>query len=222
MADETTPKQEVAEPRSLPSDLALRLSKAQALFGRGKQKQALKTLWFAEALARGNAAALPEVLNVARAFREGVEPRRKSDLTELVAVLQHDIVTAIPHAVAPRARAETDAISTTRYVLWLIALAVVGFVIWVVYALTASPLFPNCGSPNDLLGGVYSGGAASTGSLVTAVFLGVLLWLVVVVAALVLRRQLGLLFGGFVAAYLVGLVVLWNVSPLIWGRRYCA
>jgi hypothetical protein len=209
------------ERHSVSSELALCLTKAQELLERGKQKQALHQLWFAEALARGNAGALREVLNVATAFGEGVEPRRKSDLTELLEVLQHDIVSAIPHAVAPRARAETDAISTTKYVLWLIALAVVGFAIWVIYAVTASPFFPNCGNPNEILGGVYSGGAASSGSLVTAVFLGVLLWLVAVAAALVLRRQLGLLFGSFLAAYVVGLVVLWNVSPLIWGPRVC-
>lgn len=98
-------------------------------------------------------------------------------------------------------------------VLWLLALAVVGFGIYVPYVLTAGPIFPACGT--------YHGGAASTGSLVTAFILGVLLWLGVGVVAVRRLRSLSLLFVGFIATYVVVLIVLWTVSPLIWGHRYC-
>jgi hypothetical protein len=107
-------------------------------------------------------------------------------------------------------------------VAWAIAMAIMGFVIWVVYVLVASPLFPSCGSGADFLGGVYHGGAASSASLLAAAVLGGSLWLFACTAGCVLRRRLGELSGVFATLYVVALVVLWHVSPLIWGRRYCA
>jgi hypothetical protein len=107
------------------------------------------------------------------------------------------------------------------YLLWWLAVAVVGVVIWGVYVLIAAPIFPGC-NPDEFLGGAYYGGAASGGSLATAAVLGGSLWLVSGAAALRLRRKLGLLFLGFATLYVVSLVVLWNISPLFWGPRYCA
>ena len=58
------------------SEVALCLSKAQQLIESGKQKQALRELWLAEAHARGDAEGIREVLGVVTAFGERVEPPR--------------------------------------------------------------------------------------------------------------------------------------------------
>ena len=86
-----------------------------------------------------------------------------------------------------------------------------------------SPIFANCGTDDILgmLGARYYGGAASSSSVQAAAVLGGSLWLAASVAAWRLRRKLGLLFGGYAALYVVELVVLWEVSPLIWGPRHC-
>jgi hypothetical protein len=106
--------------------------------------------------------------------------------------------------------------------VWVIGAAAVGFVIWVIYLFQTSPLFPDCGAPGDFMGGEYSGGAAAPGSQLTALAVGGSLWFLGGVLAFWLRRKLLLLFGGFVAAYFFALIVLWHVSPVIWGPRICS
>jgi hypothetical protein len=103
----------------------------------------------------------------------------------------------------------------------LIAAAVVGFLILVLYLMVASPLFPECGAPSGLLGGDYSGGAAAGGSELTAAILGGVLLFVAAIAAAKRQRRLAFVFIGFAGFYVIGLIVLWNVSPLIWGPRVC-
>jgi hypothetical protein len=73
-------------------DVGLRLMKAQELIARGKQGRALDELWEAEALARGTADAIRKLLSFTSAFAQQVEPRKRSRLADLVAVLEHDAV----------------------------------------------------------------------------------------------------------------------------------
>ena len=166
------------------------------------------------------------MLALAVAFETDAKPRRKSDFTELVQILQRYIDTATRRAAASPARAIPVAapiakVRIAQYALWLIAVAVVGFVIFFVYVTVA---VVGCPVPPDsfLNFQFHTGGAATAGSVLTAAVLGGSLWLAAGVAAWRLRHKLGVLWAGFVAAYVVGLVVLWNVSPpLIWGPRHC-
>jgi hypothetical protein len=81
------------------SALDLRLTKARDLIVRGKQRRALNELWEAEALARGNADVLREILDFVAATGFGGasgdsgQPlsRDSAELAELVATLQHDL-----------------------------------------------------------------------------------------------------------------------------------
>jgi hypothetical protein len=108
------------------SDLGLRLTKAQELLDSGDQKRAVRELWFAEAIARGDADALPGVLALAAAFEAAAKARRKSELAELVQVLHEDILeTAIGQAAASATRAETVAAPRVDSGWWVLA-AVVG------------------------------------------------------------------------------------------------
>jgi hypothetical protein len=54
-----------------------------------------------------------------------------------------------------------------------------------------------------------------------AAVLGGALWLAASVAARRLQRRLTRLLVGFAALYVAALVVLWEVSPMIWGQRHC-
>jgi len=101
--------------------------------------------------------------------------------------------------------------------LWVLGMAGAGVVICVAYLLGASPLFPSC----DPLGG-YHGGQAAAGSLESAVVVGIALWVVASISSYWLRRWLPLLAVGFGLAYVGGLIVLWSVSPEIWGPRVCS
>ncbi len=139
------------------------------------------------------------------------------DLTEerRTAYLERPPKTAI--LLAPRDLGE--GMRTALYVLWLIGVAVVGFVLWVIYAgLALGGVVQRC---SGIPGWYVGGGQVSGGSLLTAAVVGGSLWLAAGIAAWRLRRKLGLLFGGFVAVYVIGLVVLWFVSPLLWGPRHC-
>jgi hypothetical protein len=84
------------------SELDLRLTKAQELIGRGEQRQALDELWQAEALARGNAQELRQMLDfiAASGFAASIgasgdwrQPlsRESAELAEVVATLEHDV-----------------------------------------------------------------------------------------------------------------------------------
>jgi hypothetical protein len=82
------------------ADLARRLSNARALLNAGMQKSGLGELWFAEALARGNAESLAAVLEVAAGFeghlpdrtpRRAEQRRREADLATLIGVLRDDL-----------------------------------------------------------------------------------------------------------------------------------
>jgi hypothetical protein len=72
-----------------------------------------------------------------------------------------------------------------------------------------------CGS--DFIGTLpyQGGGQASIGSLVVAAVLGGGFWAARGGVAFARRRNLGRVFAAFLALYLVGLVVLWSVSPLL-------
>jgi hypothetical protein len=110
-------------------------------------------------------------------------------------------------------------------VAWLLGLAVVGFVIWVFYVLFATYLGSGsvCGQAVLFSGpkAFQGGGQISVGSVLAAAVVGGSLWLAAGVTAWKLRRQLARLVLGFGVLYLVGLLVLWEVSPLVWGPRHC-
>ena len=109
-------------------------------------------------------------------------------------------------AQAPRPRARKRVL-----VAWLIAVAVAGFVMWLVYAAAAA----FGGVPDRCFIGWDGGGQIAPGSVLAAAVIGVSLWLVASVVAGRLRSRLASLFVGFVALYVVGLVVLWEVSELL-------
>jgi hypothetical protein len=182
------------------SELARSLSRVEELFEQGDEKRARQELGFAEALARGDADALPAMLALVTAF--AARSSLGAELAELIGLLRQEI------------SATTGAVSRTEYALWLSALAAVGLVIFIFYVLTASPLFPDCGEGLS--------GRAADGSLATAAGLGGALGLVAGFSGWRFRRRRGLVLGAFTALYVIGLVVLWNVSPLIWGHTYCA
>lgn len=76
------------------SQFALCVGNAQALIDGGKQRRALAELWRAEALARGDVAALTDLLELASSLYGQVEHRRSSELEDLVEVLYRDIENA--------------------------------------------------------------------------------------------------------------------------------
>jgi hypothetical protein len=181
------------------SELARRLRRAEELLDQGDEARAREELSFAEALARGDADALPAMRAVVTAFAS--RSPFGAELAELIEVLDQE------------AASTSTAASRRQYALWLGALSVVGLVIFVFYVLTASPLFPDCGEGLS--------GRAADGSLATAAVLGGALGLVTGFSGWRLRRNFRLLLTGFAMVYVIGLVVLWNVSPLIWGQTYC-
>jgi hypothetical protein len=104
----------------------------------------------------------------------------------------------------------------------VVLMAVVGLVVGLTYHFMAAPIFPNCKSPyDDFLGPTYQGGVAAAGSLKAAALFGVGLWVVGSVLASWVRYRLAGVFVAYLACYIGGLVVLWYVSPLIWGPRLC-
>jgi len=118
-------------------------------------------------------------------------------------------------------------------VRWLFGLIGFGFVIWILYTphvvfvpsgpdadrLGHDVFFPNhtflSNGDDECFGGVYDSVPAAAG-------VGGLLLVLVGAAGLQLfaqrRRELTLAFG---AVYAITLLVLWFVSPGIWGARYC-
>jgi hypothetical protein len=85
------------------SAIDLRLTKAQELIARGKQRRATQELWNAEALARGNEDAIRKLLDFTTAFEQQVEPRLKPRLADLVVALEHYAGSASRSRVAPQA-----------------------------------------------------------------------------------------------------------------------
>jgi hypothetical protein len=78
-----------------PSQLDVRLARAQDLVARGRQRQALDELWRDEALARGDAGSLRQIDDFATSLQQQLEPKQASRLAELTDVLQHDIEMAV-------------------------------------------------------------------------------------------------------------------------------
>jgi hypothetical protein len=115
------------------------------------------------------------------------------------------------------AQSSEPRVSRGTIVAWLIGMAALGFFAWLLYLLIA---IGGCSS-DGFAPSFRSGGAASGGSLWAAAVLGGSLWFAVGMAAFRLRRRFGLLTVSFVGLYVVGLVVLGNVSPLIWGPSHC-
>jgi hypothetical protein len=68
------------------------------------------------------------------------------------------------------------------------------------------------------LGNAHGGRAHSDG---WAGFIGFLLMLLAAIPAFRWRRRLVFLLAAFSTAYIVGLLVLWAVSPAIWGSVRC-
>jgi hypothetical protein len=109
-----------------------------------------------------------------------------------------------------------------RLLLSLLLLAIVGFPIWLIYALESGSvtLFGNCG-PQGFIGqdGNWHGGSAASGSAAAAI--GGVLW-AMAGAAVWRRRQTAVVVLGFSVLYVVTLVVLGvGLSRVIWGPRHC-
>jgi hypothetical protein len=119
-----------------------------------------------------------------------------------------------PNRAQPR-RGRTIVTTVAR----LFGVAGIGLVIWFFYGLAAAlvGVHPSC---DFSILPTYEGGQATQGSMLTAALLGASLWCAAGVGAAVRRgRGLAAVTGAFVAAYVLGLTVLWLVSPLIWGPR---
>jgi hypothetical protein len=95
--------------------------------------------------------------------------------------------------------------------LWFVATVAIGVFACVSYIAIVE--IPNC-----FLGTTYGGIAHSEG---WAVLIGFLLFLPAAVAALRWRSRLVLLLVAFLTAYAGGLIVLYKVSPAIWGDLRC-
>jgi hypothetical protein len=124
-----------------------------------------------------------------------------------------------------RAIQRNATLSVAYLVLWAIATPVIGFGMFLAYAISAAlEGAPATCSPGLPFGGWAGGGQASSISGVTAALLGVILavaWgMVAYVAASRREHRLGSFFG-FPASYAVALALLWFVSPLILGPRHC-
>jgi hypothetical protein len=102
--------------------------------------------------------------------------------------------------------------------LWfLFGSAVVGAVLWFIYGMLALSAGSNCGGFFN-----WWDGGGQVDSIFAAAYVGVaLLLLCLLFGALHASHPWLRMFGGFVAAYLVGLLVLWLISPVIWGPRHC-
>ena len=102
---------------------------------------------------------------------------------------------------------------------WLIAVLLFGFLeLWLWLAAVNGN-----GCPSDLdVFGTGTGGAASGGALLTAIVIGLSLWLAAGFLALWIRGRLGSVMFGFVAIYGVSLLALWPIASLIWGSRHCS
>ncbi len=109
------------------------------------------------------------------------------------------------------------------FTFWLIAVLLFGFVEWLIFCLSA---INGNGCPNgdrlEFVGPFRAGGAASGAALLTAVVIGLSLWLAAGFLALGLRGRLGSVMFGFVAVYGVSLLALWPIASLIWGPRQCS
>jgi hypothetical protein len=104
---------------------------------------------------------------------------------------------------------------------WLFAAGLVGLALWGFYVLNASGQGAACG-PNFIFANDWKGGGqASNGSALTAGVLGASLWLVGGVTYWLLGRRGGRLLLAFAASDIAALVVLWYLSPVIWGPRHC-
>ena len=102
---------------------------------------------------------------------------------------------------------------------WLIAVLLFGFVEWLIFCLSA---INGKGCPGGDLFPTRTGGAASGGALLTAIVIGLSLWLAAGFLALWIRGRLGSVMFGFVAIYGVSLLALWPIASLIWGSRQCS
>ena len=100
-------------------------------------------------------------------------------------------------------------------VAWLVAVAAAGFFIWVIYAWFI--FLDLCGG--GILGPTPQGGEGESAG--AAGIVGGALWLGAGVVAWRLRRRLLLVFAAFAVLYILALVVLWAVSPTIWGPMHC-
>jgi hypothetical protein len=214
-------------------DLDLRLTKAQELIARGKQRRALDELWEAEALARGRADAIREMLDFTSAFEQRVEPRQKSRLADLVAALQHDAEMASRAPVAARAVPEstqTERSGTAFYLRLFLSLVLAAGVaaLILLYWLVSATTCP-C-SKQDFLCIFGDPATSGAGAHLAGVGMGLLyggIGLLILSGYLVyrLRTRLHLpfmsLIVGFPVLYGCLLASIWGVARGIWGPTRC-
>jgi hypothetical protein len=107
-----------------PSQLDARLTQAQELMARGKQRHALDEMWKAEALARGNPEAIRELSDFTTAFAMEVGPSQTSALADLIDALENDA----KQTRAPGARPSATGHRSTLAGLGILVLVCVGVV----------------------------------------------------------------------------------------------
>jgi hypothetical protein len=215
------------------SAFGLRLTKAQKLFERGKQRQAIQELWYAEALARGDAEAIRELLHVTHAMQQCIEPKQNSRLAELVAALEHNAKAATRWPVGtPPALAEAEPMGRPAFYLGLalslLLAAGIGAVILFFWGFHLSNPCPCTGGfcmlGNPATGGAdahLSGGGAGIGMLCGGVgVLGLLAFLVARFRTRLAHPFLSLTVG-FPVLYGVLLAAGWTVARMVWGPTRC-
>ena len=89
------------------SEVDLRLAKAKDLIESDALPRALDELWVAEAHARGNEAALREMIEFTLALEQQAPPKLRVALETLVSTLRHDLAQAGQSPVMPAGAAET-------------------------------------------------------------------------------------------------------------------
>jgi hypothetical protein len=108
------------------------------------------------------------------------------------------------------------------FLFWTILLTLAAAVMFVIYgAVVFSADWSPCGTDEFGFGiGYGQGGPAN--SYTTAGVIDAVLWIAAGLAGFHFRRRRGRVFLAFAALYVVGLVVLWEITPAIWGKGVCA
>ena len=104
---------------------------------------------------------------------------------------------------------------------WAILLTFAGALMFGIYAAVVfSATWAPCGS--GVVGGIgYAGGGGPGKTYLTAGVIGVVLWVAAGIAGWCFPRRHGRLLLAFVLLYVFALVVLWEITPAIWGKGVC-
>lgn len=183
------------------------LDDARELFRAGSVNDAAKLLHFTRETARANARVdlLVQVDDLVDRMRAQLAPVERQQFDEVLE------------------RGESEV--TAREVLarlWVVLSPLVWAAIWLVYYLQANPILGgNCGPEGLVFGplGRWEGGGYE--SELAAAVVGALLLAVGGLTAWHVRKRPGTVMFAFAGTYVVALVVLWFVSPAIWGPRHC-